>query len=257
VFTQILSTTLLAFLNVEQKAAMEMRAVIEKRKLAEQRAERVAQAQEFSEQDWMRVDEAALEASLEGRAHVPKEGDDEDGVSDDNEEVEEDEYEIMDAFYCVACEKDFKSEKQFKNHENSKKHIKNLKQLKRQILKEEREMSAQQVEAAESDPGDPETEIADAMQSTLIDDQVESDEGDEIMPQMASTKKRDRKKKRNVMDPFGKSADIPSDDNPPVKPTVEVIKDQPVKEDRSANNVDETGKKSTKKRSKKPTSEYL
>ena len=122
----------------EHRAAMETRAELDKRKRAEQRAERLQKMGEFHEQDWMKVDDEALEASLEGRILGDKRTD----ASDDEEEDEDNEtdVEVVDQFYCVACEKAFKSDKQFNNHEKSKKHLKKVRELRRQMLKEEREL---------------------------------------------------------------------------------------------------------------------
>ncbi|GIY21482.1 dnaJ subfamily C member 21 [Caerostris extrusa] len=51
-----------------------------------------------------------------------------------NEAAEEDDTDVL---YCVACEKDFRSEKAMKNHENSKKHKENVALLKYLMLEEE------------------------------------------------------------------------------------------------------------------------
>jgi hypothetical protein len=63
----------------------------------------------FQEQDWMKCDEEALEASLEGRIL----GDRRPGQQDEGDAADEDDQvEYLDEFYCAACEKAFKSEKQ-------------------------------------------------------------------------------------------------------------------------------------------------
>ena len=58
-------------------------------------------------------------------------------------EEELDAIEEVEEFYCVVCEKSFKSAKQLDNHERSKKHKQNLAELKR-MLQEEEEIVAGQ-----------------------------------------------------------------------------------------------------------------
>ncbi|KAK4182760.1 hypothetical protein QBC35DRAFT_509371 [Podospora australis] len=60
-------------------------------------------------------------------------------LSEDESEVEEIE--------CVVCSKTFKSEKQYEAHERSKKHIKAVQQLKRQMKKENANLSLDTLEA--------------------------------------------------------------------------------------------------------------
>jgi DnaJ homolog subfamily A member 5 len=81
----------------------------------------------FVEQDWMRAPTPSYEL-------------DELKINDSQEEIEEneeDEYEEEDGFFCVGCNKAFKSEKAFINHEKSKKHKENIEFLKKQMKQED------------------------------------------------------------------------------------------------------------------------
>lgn len=75
----------------------------------------------FVEQDWM-------------RAPTPTDELDELKINESQEETEDDE---EDGFFCVGCNKAFKSEKAFINHEKSKKHKENIEFLKQQMKQED------------------------------------------------------------------------------------------------------------------------
>ena len=62
----------------------------------------------YVEPNWMRATEEQLEGmTLKDDAHT---SDEEQGSEEDEED-----------FFCIACDKSFKSEKAYKNHEKSKK----------------------------------------------------------------------------------------------------------------------------------------
>eukprot|EP00158_Paraphelidium_tribonemae_P005275 Partr_v1_DN27260_c0_g1_i2_m38741 putative DnaJ (Hsp40) homolog, subfamily C, member 21 len=130
----------------ELRAANEMRAVIEARKRAEEKAQRLNSAMEFQEQDWMKVSDEALEASLDGRILGDiRKNKEEDGESDGSDEVEEEEV-LVDEFFCVVCDKSFKSDQQLSNHEKSKKHKKELELMQRDLLSEDERFKLSQLE---------------------------------------------------------------------------------------------------------------
>lgn len=73
----------------EVKAAQETKAALDARRLQKQRAEQVAELiEKFEEQDWMKV-------------------------NDSQNDVEELMDEELEEFYCIACEKAFKTDKQY------------------------------------------------------------------------------------------------------------------------------------------------
>lgn len=55
----------------------------------------------------------------------------------DSELNDEEEEEEVNEFYCVVCDKGYKSEKQFTSHENSKRHIDNVEILRQEMLADE------------------------------------------------------------------------------------------------------------------------
>ena len=67
------------------------------------------------------------------------------------EAAEEGAAEEADAFYCVACGKNFRSAKQWQNHEKSKKHVERVRQLRADLLAEDEAAAlAEASEAAEA-----------------------------------------------------------------------------------------------------------
>jgi DnaJ family protein A protein 5 len=68
-------------------------------------------------------------------------------LGNDGDEQNEDET----AFFCMACNKDFKSESQKLNHEKSKKHQKALRALRRQLMKEDASFAAEMEDLAIDD----------------------------------------------------------------------------------------------------------
>ncbi|CAB3976625.1 dnaJ homolog subfamily C member 21-like [Paramuricea clavata] len=94
----------------EEKAKLLMM----KEKRATEKKERLEKLKDYHEQDWNSM--SHLEKNLtEVASHINEEfGDDNSSSLSESEEVE--------SFYCIACEKLFKSDKALKNHEKSKKH---------------------------------------------------------------------------------------------------------------------------------------
>ena len=83
----------------------------------------------YVEPEWIRnTDEKFNELNIEGGEELD---------TDDNESIENDDYEDDEDFFCVACDKSFKSDKAFKNHEKSKKHKENIDLLKKTMKEED------------------------------------------------------------------------------------------------------------------------
>lgn len=119
-----------AFLEEQEATKLE-----NKRKMEEKRAEEIRKRNEalgeYKEQDWMTMDDSALD-SID--AHFGGSDVDElDILQDDDSLGNEDFVEMVDEFYCIACEKTFKSEKALSNHEKSKKHKENLEMIKAEM----------------------------------------------------------------------------------------------------------------------------
>ena len=94
----------------EEKAKLLMM----KEKRATEKKERLEKLKDYQEQDWNSM--SHLEKNLtEVASHINEEfGDDNSSSQSESEDVE--------SFYCIACEKLFKSDKALRNHEKSKKH---------------------------------------------------------------------------------------------------------------------------------------
>ncbi|XP_033738207.1 dnaJ homolog subfamily C member 21-like [Pecten maximus] len=133
--------------------------------------ERLKKMENYKETDWSAMTELEddlqkLEKSLShqfGEAHAEDELGDEGGQGGEEEEEEEEYY---DDFFCVACNKAFKSDKAFSNHERSKKHKENLAFLRQQMHEEDGEL-AEMLEGLDigEDPGtEPKEEEEDTKQ---------------------------------------------------------------------------------------------
>ena len=106
----------------EQKLAFE-------KKRAQQIKEKNEQFKNYQEQEWMSYDNMGKElADIE--AHFDNEFKS-NGVQNDSSEEE-----FIPGFYCVACDKPFKSEKALANHEKSKKHKENIELIKKEMEEE-------------------------------------------------------------------------------------------------------------------------
>ncbi|KAH9464604.1 hypothetical protein Pst134EB_004128 [Puccinia striiformis f. sp. tritici] len=124
--------------NPEKWRAQEIQRIKrELREVAEKRAkEREDEARQFREQAWQRQKEQNNESSEE------VEDDHLESTSVAEESVVEEEPEAaVNDWYCAACSKDFKSQGAWDNHERSKKHRQNAQRLRKQMLKEDAELS--------------------------------------------------------------------------------------------------------------------
>ena len=115
-----------------------------KLKMEEKRAEDIRKRNEalgeYKEQDWMVMDDSALD-NID--AHFDDHYGGAAGSDLDDFELQEDcdgedevVVEMVNEFYCIACEKTFKSEKALSNHEKSKKHKENLEMIKAEMENE-------------------------------------------------------------------------------------------------------------------------
>ncbi|OAV96904.1 hypothetical protein, variant [Puccinia triticina 1-1 BBBD Race 1] len=124
--------------NPERWRAQEIQRIKrELREVAERRAkEREDEARQFREQAWQRQKDERKESS------GTEDGQAESATEEQSEEEEEEEPEApVNDWYCAACSKDFKSQGAWDNHERSKKHRQNAQRLRKQMLKEDAELS--------------------------------------------------------------------------------------------------------------------
>ena len=104
------------------------KALLLEQKRAAERRERLEKMKDYKEQDWNSMSQ--LESNLkEIASHVDEE------FGENNAESQSDDEDWED-FYCIACEKLFKSDKALKNHEKSKKHRDRVELIK-QVMEEE------------------------------------------------------------------------------------------------------------------------
>uniref|UniRef100_A0A8D8PY77 DnaJ homolog subfamily C member 21 n=1 Tax=Cacopsylla melanoneura TaxID=428564 RepID=A0A8D8PY77_9HEMI len=117
-----------------------------KEKRRQQMIDRKKEMESIQENEWSKF--SNLEKELKDiEASVAKEFGDEDSSYDENsDENSEDDYEEMSHLFCIACNKLFKTEKAFQNHENSKKHKDNIAILKEQMLEEENDLNASEID---------------------------------------------------------------------------------------------------------------
>ncbi|KAI9283045.1 hypothetical protein BC943DRAFT_105309 [Umbelopsis sp. AD052] len=172
----------------QQKAKKDAQLAENKARAQRERLELQAKAAAYKEQEWARVGEEA------------------DSVSEDEDEDEDETGDFDDAFYCVACNKYFKSQRQFENHEQSKKHIKIVQDLREQMLADEENLDLQaiplQVDDIEEDEVIEQVDSVDVgddmvpIQKEPVD--VGSDDDDEYIPMHPSPKKSKKKAKKKV-----------------------------------------------------------
>ena len=136
----------------------------EKKRL-EQIKEKNKKLEEYEEQGWMSY--ANMQRELhEIESHFmsePEEG------SDSDEDIQR--------FYCIACEKSFKSEKALTNHEKSKKHKENVELIKQEM--ENHLITAAYTKANESLADDGLESMEDAVRLSLPDENVKQGKREE------------------------------------------------------------------------------
>ncbi|PLW21295.1 hypothetical protein PCANC_05087 [Puccinia coronata f. sp. avenae] len=121
--------------NPEKWRAQEIQRIKrELREVAERRAkEREDEARQFREQTWQRQKDEKNASSEVEDEHA-------ESTTEEQPEDEEPEAAVND-WYCAACSKEFKSQGAWDNHERSKKHRQNAQRLRKQMLKEDAELS--------------------------------------------------------------------------------------------------------------------
>lgn len=128
---------LVAFVRKRDKRVIEYRKTLEqkqeeqKKKFEEKREEarrnRNKMLEDYKEQEWMSLDNDKLD---DIDAHFDEEFGTVNKFDDPNYDSDNDK---IDQFYCIACDKTFKSEKALTNHEKSKKHKENVELIKNEM----------------------------------------------------------------------------------------------------------------------------
>ncbi|KAI8337641.1 hypothetical protein BC941DRAFT_425822 [Chlamydoabsidia padenii] len=157
-----------AYQEEEQKRKEEV-AAAQKAKVLKEKQELQAQRANYQEQDWAKVDDKRLDDYL---------SDEDDNTAGDGEVEESD-------FYCVVCDKFYKSEHQLSSHESSRKHTRLAWKLKKQMMADEADFAF--------------TTTIDQPKLDNVDNENENDNDDDndgiSIPVTRSKKKNKQKKK--------------------------------------------------------------
>lgn len=176
---------------VEEQKRKEAAAAEQKARVQREKQELQAKAADYQTPEWAKVDQ-----------------------QDDftNEEEEEEEEEVNE-FYCVVCDKAYRSEKQFASHESSKRHIENVEILRQEMLQDEENFDFGAVDGQEVaeivDPGTPLDQLSEHVDDL---DVTGEEEEEEMIPMMSSSKKNKKKNKKKAAPKWGyDEEDVPKD----------------------------------------------
>ncbi|CAO3591700.1 unnamed protein product [Absidia cylindrospora] len=151
-----------AYQEEEQKRKEEA-AAVQKAKLLKEKQELQAQRANYQEPEWAKVDDRHL-----------------DGLLSDEEQEEAGEVEESD-FYCVVCDKFYKSEHQLTSHESSRKHARLAYRLKKQMMADDVDFAFDTTAAVQQEE-----------EETMIIDNSDN----ENIPVIKSKKKKNKQKKK-------------------------------------------------------------
>ncbi|KAI8138798.1 hypothetical protein BJV82DRAFT_522852 [Fennellomyces sp. T-0311] len=105
----------------EERIRKEAAAAEQKARAQREKEELQAQIAAYQEPEWAKVDPVLVDAFTSDES----ESDDDQGGSEETD------------FYCVVCDKFYKSEQQYTSHESSKKHLKLAEKMKREMMADE------------------------------------------------------------------------------------------------------------------------
>ncbi|KAL7749074.1 hypothetical protein RI367_005479 [Sorochytrium milnesiophthora] len=164
-----------AFAQQAQEAKAQAQALQQQRLAAHRAASQVA-ADGFTEQSWAQVDYAQLDKLYDDGSDVTSASSDassQDESSDGEADVSESDLAAAGGLYCVACDKDFKTELAWLNHEQSRLHIKNLKRLKREMLKDDEQLSKTAAALNLQDTNDhTDNDVQEELPHTVVDNET-------------------------------------------------------------------------------------
>ncbi|KAI8076546.1 uncharacterized protein B0P05DRAFT_512069 [Gilbertella persicaria] len=153
----------------EEQKRKEAVAAENKARLLREKQELQAKVAEYQVPEWAQVEEEEL--------------DEEEDLSEEEEQADE--------FYCVVCDKAYKSERQFTSHELSKRHNENLELLRQEMLEEDENFEFGKEVDENLDAGIP----IDMVEQL---DELQLEEQEEMIP---VTKDKKKKKRKNKMTP--------------------------------------------------------
>lgn len=164
-----------------QKAKKDAQLAENKARALRERQELQAKAAAYKEQEWSKAAEESDSAN--------------------DSDYDDDTAYYGDEFYCVACNKYFKSQSQIENHEQSKKHIKVVQELREQMLADNEDLDLQAIplqpeEDKETEVPVPEvaTEAVDEIAEEPLEEALATDE----IPLHPSPKKSKKKVKKKA-----------------------------------------------------------
>ncbi|KAG1370795.1 hypothetical protein G6F60_002371 [Rhizopus arrhizus] len=143
------------YLDEEQKRK-EAAAAEQKAKQQRKRQEMQAKIDQYEEPEWAKIEEEEEEEAI----------------------YEEEEEMTGEDFYCVVCDKGYKSERQFISHEKSKRHTDNLEKLRQEMLADEETF----------DFGQDMNDLNEQMDAVILEEE-------EVIPTIQEKKKKKNKKK--------------------------------------------------------------
>ncbi|KAI8060787.1 hypothetical protein BC940DRAFT_350378 [Gongronella butleri] len=167
-----------AYLEEERKRKEE---AAQAQKAKVQRERQQVQQQAYQEQDWAKVDDSRLLDEYLSDSDV------------DDDQVDESD------FYCVVCDKFYRTEQQLSSHEASRKHARLAWKMKRQMLAEEKDLFSAPTSAQGTDTANTPDQLS------------ENEMDDDLAPPMpvASKKKKKQKKKMTPHWGYDEPIDIP------------------------------------------------
>ncbi|KAI9275702.1 hypothetical protein BDA99DRAFT_457379 [Phascolomyces articulosus] len=110
----------------EEQKRREAAAAEQKARAQREKEELQAQVAAYKEQEWAKVDQHSLAAA----GYLSHESEEDEEIEDGSGAEETD-------FYCVVCDKFYKSEQQYTSHESSRKHVKLAEKMKREMMADE------------------------------------------------------------------------------------------------------------------------
>ncbi|XP_038068653.1 dnaJ homolog subfamily C member 21-like [Patiria miniata] len=185
--------------RLEEKNAERARLDAEKRK--QERIEREKQFQEYAKQG--AEVRAEMEAELrQMEAALQEEFGDDSASSASGSEEDNQEEDFLNDLFCVACNKEFKSDKAFANHQNSKKHKENVAFLKEQMAEEEEEIADGRQEEdsskEEEEEVDDDADLGDLLQDSNDDDGDGIPESNQPKKNKLSKKQKKKRKQQQA-----------------------------------------------------------
>lgn len=164
---------------VEEQKRKEAVAAEQKARIQREKQELQAKVSDYQTPEWAKV-ENEIDSEL-----------------DDEEEKEEE----VNEFYCVVCDKGYKSEKQFTSHENSKRHIDNVEILRKEMLADEENFDFGTATPIDDLDGGIPVEEDDKEISAQLDGLDLQEEEEEEVIEVSSNNKKKKKKNKSKMAP--------------------------------------------------------